>query len=43
MKSTYLSEITTQKAENYLSDRSKLESTRLPARLMSTKTFSVLF
>ena len=44
MKSTtYFSEITTQKAESYLSDRGKLESTRLPACLMSTKKFSVLF
>ena len=42
MKSTYFAEITTQKAEKYLFERGKLESTAcLPAHLMSTKKFSV--
>ena len=40
MKSaTYFAEITNQKAEKYLPERGKLESTCLPAHLVSTEKF----
>ena len=42
MKSTtYFAEITTEKAEKYMSERGKLESIYLLARFVSTKKFSV--
>ena len=41
MKSTtYFAEITSEKAEKYLFERGKLESTCLPVCLVSTKKFS---
>ena len=36
-----VAQITTQNAEKYQSDRGKLESTCLPARLVSAKKLSV--
>ena len=46
-RTTYIAEITTQKAETYLSEGIKLESTCLlaysPVRFMSTKKFSAWF